>query len=88
MSGNKPASDGFPYADPSMPGNFACTGPPECADALESPGALADRLRPIVLGGLEHSCIHGTPMVPLHIATLTTIWNVLENAARRLGERG
>lgn len=62
-------------------------------DALESPGMLADRLRPLVTAskredGWPTSCMDGTPMVPLHIATVTTIWNVLENAARALGERG
>lgn len=86
------SGDGFPYPV-DVPGNFSrrekdmvVKRQPECQDTLESPGMLADRLRPLVLAG-DSACIDGTPMVPVHKATLGTIWNVLENAAIALGER-
>jgi hypothetical protein len=54
-------------------------------DMLPSPRMLAKELRPLVLAG-DSACIDGTPMVPIHRATLTTILLVLDGAADALGE--
>ena len=48
-------------------------------------GMLADRLRPIVLGG-DDACLIGTPMIPLHRATVTAIYQHLERLANMDGE--
>ena len=54
-------------------------------DRLITAGMLADRLRPLVLGS-RNSCIGKTPMVPLHIATVTSIYMHLERLAKIDGE--
>lgn len=54
-------------------------------DVLIAPGMLADRLRPIVLGG-EGSCLRGTQMIPLHRATVTAIYQHLETLAGLNGD--
>ncbi len=70
-------SDGFPYPDEKTPGNFAYRKP--AGDEIESAGMLADRLRQLVLAG-DDACISGTPMVPIHKATLTSIVLALDVA--------
>lgn len=54
-------------------------------DVLISAGMLADRLRPIVLGG-ESACLNGTPMIPLHRGTVSAIYQHLERLAEIDGE--
>jgi hypothetical protein len=56
------------------------------ADEMVSAGMLADRLRPLVLGG-ERSCLDGTPMIPLHRGTVTAIYMHLERLAMADGEK-
>jgi hypothetical protein len=64
------------------------------ADYIETAGMLANRLRPLVLaacdgpppGRFGSSCISGTPMIPLHRATLTAIYQHLERLAEQDGE--
>lgn len=54
-------------------------------NVIISAGMLADRLRPIVLGG-DNSCLNGTQMIPLHRATVTAIYQHLERLASIDGE--
>jgi hypothetical protein len=48
-------------------------------DVIVTLDMLCERLRPIVLGGRD-ACLRGTPMIPLHIATVTAIYQHLEDA--------
>lgn len=58
-------------------------------DILITAGMLADRLRPLVLASCDgpppnrfgSSCLNGTPMIPLHRATLGAIYQHLERIA-------
>jgi hypothetical protein len=60
-------------------------------DVLISAGMLADRLRPLVLASCDgpepnrygSSCLNGTPMIPIHRATLGAIYQHLERIAQR-----
>lgn len=54
-------------------------------DTLITAGMLANRLRPIVLGG-ETACLDGAQMIPLHRATVTSIYMHLERLAEIDGE--
>lgn len=54
-------------------------------DQIISAGMLADRLRPLVLGGAT-ACIDNTPMIPLHRATVTAIYQHMERLALMDGE--
>jgi hypothetical protein len=75
-SGHEPtASAGKPSSQSRVPN----------ADKLITAGMLADRLRPIVLGG-ESSCLDGTPMIPLHRTTVSAIYQHLERMADLDGE--
>ncbi len=64
------------------------------ADYVETAGTLANLIRPLVLAACdgetpEHygsSCLNGSPMIPLHRATLTAIYQHLEDLASRNGE--
>ena len=55
-------------------------------DKLITAGMLADRLRPIVLGG-DAACLDGTPMIPLHRGTVSAIYQHLERLADLDGEK-
>lgn len=55
-------------------------------DVLISAGMLADRLRPLVLASCDQghtgsSCITGGPFIPIHRATLGSIYQHLEDKA-------
>jgi len=63
-------------------------------DQLITAGMLADRLRPLVLSSCDQdnpnlsgpSCLSGTPMIPLHRATVGAIYQHLERIADWEGE--
>lgn len=56
------------------------------SDKLITAGMLADRLRPIVLGG-SSACLKGTSMIPLHRGTVSAIYQHLERLADLDGEK-
>jgi hypothetical protein len=61
-------------------------------DALITAAMLADRLRPLVLASCDQgetgtSCLNGTPMIPLHRATVGAIYQHLERIAGWDGEK-